>query len=132
MAGFATARYAKLVARASPVVIKTEEDYDRLLLQTSKLIEKCDARCPEEDELLVLLAYLIEGFENKNFTLNASTPLSVLQSLMEARDLHPRDLWSLFGSRGITSEVLHGKRGISKTQAKKLAEFFHVSADLFI
>ncbi len=82
--------------------------------------------------MLVLLAYLIEGFENKNFTLNASTPLSVLQSLMEARDLHPRDLWSLFGSRGITSEVLHGKRGISKTQAKKLAEFFHVSADLFI
>jgi len=30
------------------------------------------------------------------------------------------------------SEVFHGKRSISKTQAKKLAAFFHVSADLFI
>jgi len=29
-------------------------------------------------------------------------------------------------------EVFHGKRSISKTQAKKLAAFFHVSADLFI
>ena len=131
MAGFAT-RYAKLVARALPVVIKTEEAYDRLFLETNKLIEKGNARCPEEDELLALLAYLIEDFENKNYEIDASTPLSVLQSLMEARDLHPKDLWSLFGSRGITSEVLHGKRGISKTQAKKLAEFFHVSAGLFI
>jgi hypothetical protein len=31
-----------------------------------------------------------------------------------------------------TSEVFHGKRSISKTQAKKLARFFHVSAELFI
>jgi HTH-type transcriptional regulator/antitoxin HigA len=51
---------------------------------------------------------------------------------MEARNLAQKDLWKTFGSKGITSEVFHGKRAISKAQAKKLADFFHVSAELFI
>jgi HTH-type transcriptional regulator / antitoxin HigA len=51
---------------------------------------------------------------------------------MEARSLTQKDLWKTFGSEGITSEVFHGKRSISKVQARKLADFFHVSADLFI
>ncbi len=41
-------------------------------------------------------------------------------------------MWKLFGSKGITSEVANGKRSISKAQAKKLAAFFHVSAELFL
>jgi antitoxin component HigA of HigAB toxin-antitoxin module len=36
------------------------------------------------------------------------------------------------GSRGIASEVVSGKRAISKAQAKKLAALFHVPADLFL
>jgi len=51
---------------------------------------------------------------------------------MEARNLTQKDLWKVFGSKGITSEVFHGKRAISKTHAKRLASFFDVSADLFI
>jgi HTH-type transcriptional regulator/antitoxin HigA len=51
---------------------------------------------------------------------------------MAARNLTQKDLWKIFGSKGITSEVFHGRRSISKTQAKKLAAFFHVSVDLFI
>jgi hypothetical protein len=42
---------------------------------------------------------------------------------LEARSLTQKDLWKLFGSKGITSEVFHAKRAISKTQAKKRAAF---------
>jgi antitoxin component HigA of HigAB toxin-antitoxin module len=38
----------------------------------------------------------------------------------------------VLGTRGRVSEVLSGKRSISKEQAKKLAALFKVSADLFI
>jgi HTH-type transcriptional regulator/antitoxin HigA len=55
-----------------------------------------------------------------------------LQHLMAARNLTQKDLWKLFGSKGITSEVFHGQRAISKAQAKKLAAFFHVGVELFI
>jgi HTH-type transcriptional regulator / antitoxin HigA len=37
----------------------------------------------------------------------------------------------VFGSQGIVSEVLSGKRSISKAQAKALGEFFKVSPTLF-
>ena len=43
-----------------------------------------------------------------------------------------KDLLPLFGTRGRVSEVLSGKRSISKEQAKKLASLFKVTADLFI
>jgi HTH-type transcriptional regulator/antitoxin HigA len=51
---------------------------------------------------------------------------------MAAHDVKPTHLWEVFGSKGVASEVLNGKRGISKTRAKALANYFHVSADLFI
>jgi HTH-type transcriptional regulator/antitoxin HigA len=75
---------------------------------------------------------LIEDFEDQHYQLNASTPQGILRGLMEARGIKPRDLWSVFGSKGVTSEVLSGKRSISKSQAKALGEFFHVSPELFI
>ena len=51
---------------------------------------------------------------------------------MQEHGLRQRDLLDVFGSRGIASEVVSGKRAISKAQAKKLAALFHVSADLFL
>jgi len=38
----------------------------------------------------------------------------------------------VLGTRGRVSEVLSGKRSISKEQAKRLASVFRVTADLFI
>ena len=51
---------------------------------------------------------------------------------MAARGLKQGDLAPLLGSKGRVSEVINGKRSISKAQAKTLADFFHVSAELFI
>jgi antitoxin component HigA of HigAB toxin-antitoxin module len=42
------------------------------------------------------------------------------------------DIAPLLGGSGHTSEILGGKRSISKAGAKKLAEFFDLAASLFI
>ena len=42
------------------------------------------------------------------------------------------DIVHLFGSSGRASEAINGMRPISKIQAKALAEFFHVTTDLFL
>lgn len=115
-----------------PVAIETEEENERMLAVVEKLMDKGEDISAEEEALLRLLVTLIQDFEEKYYHPQDATPLEVLHHLMEARELKPRDLWELFGSKGITSEVLNGKRSISKTQARKLADFFHVSADLFI
>jgi hypothetical protein len=50
---------------------------------------------------------------------------------MEQRALRPADLTPIFGARSIASLVLNGKRQLSKTHIRKLAEFFHVSPAVF-
>ena len=112
-------------------MIRTEEENERLIEELAKLDDREDLS-PEEDELAELLAALIEEYEGRRYPMGAVSPHAMLQHLMESRGLTHKDVWRLFGSKGVASEVLNGKRSISKAQAKKLAEFFHVTPDLFI
>ena len=125
-------KYSRLLAKALPTVIETEEDNDRALALVARLIAKGDKLSPEEGELLKLLGKLIADFEEKFYQPEDAAPHEVLQELMDARGVKQSDLWELFGSKGRASEALSGKRAISKSQAKALADYFHVSADLFI
>ncbi len=126
------ARYKRLLSRTMPVVIESEQENERMLTVVEKLMSKGENMSPEEEKLLKLFARLIEDFEQRYYHPKEAEPLEVLQHLMEARSVKPTHLWEVFGSKGIASEVLNGKRGISKTQARALANYFHVSADLFI
>jgi HTH-type transcriptional regulator / antitoxin HigA len=125
-------RYKRLLSRAMPVLIETEQDNERLLAVVEKIIDRGDKTTPEEEKLLKLLVRLIEDFEERYYRIKEATPLEVLRHLMEVRGVKQSQLWEVFGSKGIASEVLSGKRGISKTHAKALASYFHVSANLFI
>ena len=126
------ARYRRLLSRTMPVVIETEEENARMLSIVEKLMQKGENLSPEEEKLLKLLARLIEDFEQRFYHPREAEPLEVLHHLMEARGVRPSQLWEVFGSKGIASEVLNGKRAISKTHARALATYFHVSADLFV
>ena len=53
------ARYKRLLSRAMPVVIETEEENERLLAFAEKLMEKGEAMSAEEEALLRLLSTLI-------------------------------------------------------------------------
>lgn len=131
-AGLDEGRYAILLSSALPKVIETEEENERLLTEVEGLTEKGVNRSPEEEQLLKLLIALIERFEDEHYPLEATSPQETLQELMEARGLKQSDLWELFGSKGIASEVINGKRSISKAQAKALGKFFHVSPVMFL
>lgn len=129
---FNSRQYKRLLTEVMPVPVETEEDNERMLAAAGRLMEKGENLSAEEEALLRLLATLIEDFETKFYQPEDATPLEVLRHLMEERGLRQSDLWELFGSKGVASEVLNGKRGISKAQAKKLADYFHVPVSLFI
>ena len=59
-------------------------------------------------------------------------PRKLVKSLLEQRALKQRDLIPILGASGTVSDILSGKRSISKSQAKKLARFFRISAEYFI
>ena len=127
-------KYGKLLAETLPAIIETEEENERALEIVNRLMKKGEENLsPEETSLFRRLVRLIEDFEESAYPPGEnSTPLSVLKFLMEQQNLKQTDLLEIFGSKGIASEVINGKRAISKTHARKLAESFKVSTDLFV
>jgi HTH-type transcriptional regulator/antitoxin HigA len=124
-------QYTRLLTGFSPVAIENNAEHVRALRAAAALIERQD-RSSAETLLLKLLAVLIENYEQKHYSMGEVSPLDALQELMRSREMKAKDLWPLFGSKGIASDVLNGKRGISKEAAKKLGEVFHVSPAVFI
>ncbi len=125
-------KYAALLANALPAVVKTEEENERLLALAEQLIDKGERRTPEEDQLFELVTKLIEDFEEEHYPIPDAPPHRILRFLMEQNDLRQSDLLPIFGSRGYVSDVVNGKRAISKAHAKALGDLFHVSPEVFI
>ncbi|HKF58555.1 MAG TPA: helix-turn-helix domain-containing protein [Blastocatellia bacterium] len=126
-------KYGQLLARALPRVIRTERENELMLAKVWDLMKKGEEKLTAEElELLEVMSTLIERFEEEHHPIPDSPPDQVLKTLMEDRGLKQKDLLPIFGSSGTVSEVVNGKRSISKAQAKKLSEFFHVSAEVFI
>ena len=118
-------------ARFAPVVIETEAENERALKAVASLMNK-PGRTIAETRLLKLLAVLVENFEQARYSLGEAEPVETLRELMLARETQPRYLWPVIGSRGTTSEILNGKRGISRELARKLAVHFGVKAACFL
>jgi len=126
-------RYGRLLTKILPKVIETNTEFDRYVLQMEALDRKAAARglSPEEETLLALLERLVRDYDEK-IELPETPPHKMVQFLMQHRGLRQADLVPILGSRAQVSDLLNARRGISKAQAKKLAAFFGISAELFI
>jgi HTH-type transcriptional regulator / antitoxin HigA len=124
--------YSSLLVEYQPKAIATQEEYNQALNSIDRLMELGEELSPEESLLLETLAILVEAYEDSQLPLEASSPQEVLLHLMEVRELKQIDLVDVIGSKGIVSEIVNGKRSISKAQAKALGDFFNVSPALFI
>ena len=122
--------YGRLLQQALPKIIESDEENERLIVELERL-DALPRMTPEQHALAELLTLLIQQFERR-YDLPGIAPLEALQSLIEDRGLRQRDLLNVFGSSSVASDVLRGKREISKQHARRLAEFFHVPVSLFI
>jgi HTH-type transcriptional regulator / antitoxin HigA len=110
--------------------IETEAENEAAILLAESLEHR--QRNPEEEALLELLIILIEKFEEISYPLPNTEPNKILLHLMESQNMKQEALVGVIGSRGVVSEIVNGKRSISKAQAKVLGELLHVSPSLFI
>ena len=123
--------YADLLGNALPHVIHTEAENERCMAVLEPILRKAD-RTAEENRLAELLTYLIEEFEDREYDLpRKAGPIEILRHLMDANDLRQADLLDVFGTASVISEVLKGKRELSKTHIAKLSERFRISPALF-
>ena len=126
--------YAKLLAKSLPRPIHSAAEHARLTKMLLRLDERDerDELSPEEEALAEVLTLLIEDYEEKYHPLPRVSPTESLNALMGERGLKHKDIWPVLGNKGAATEVLSGRRSISKAQARRLAEFFRVPVELFI
>jgi HTH-type transcriptional regulator/antitoxin HigA len=123
--------YAQLVAESLPIPPRTERENDRLIKRLSALAEREDLS-PEEAALAELLAIVIEDFEQKHYALPAVEPYKALKALMQDRGLRHKDIWPVVGNKGLTTEILNGRRKIGVALARRLATHLQVPVEMFV
>jgi len=124
--------YGKLLAAELPQPIRNERQFDRMVARLEELDFAKRERTPEEKALREILAALIEVYDEEHHHIPDQPPHEVVKHLMEQRGLRQADLVPLLGSRAQVSDLVNGKRGISKAHVKALAEYFAVSPELFL
>jgi HTH-type transcriptional regulator/antitoxin HigA len=113
--------------------IKTEAQHDFALQWMEKLmIDVPDASNHPLSGLLDTLAERIHVYEEQHYPMATKPdPIGMLSFLMEQHGLKQKDLIDVFGSQGIISEVLNGKRQLNKRHIELLSQRFHVSPEVF-
>jgi HTH-type transcriptional regulator/antitoxin HigA len=106
-------KYLQLLTSIAPKKIESEEQYDEYLLLVEPLLF-ADSRTPEDEMVAHILTLLIEEYEEKHYPFPKLEGLELLKGFMELHDLKQKDLVGIIGSRGVVSEVINGKREITK------------------
>ena len=116
--------YARLLSRLLPQPIRTDEELDRMTAELLRLdeLEELGTASPAERKLAELLTVLMERYEDEHYPITPDAPPHErLAACMEHRGLSQSDIAKIIGSRSLASEILSGKREISKAAVKKLA-----------
>ncbi|MGB7160798.1 MAG: hypothetical protein WBD40_22225 [Tepidisphaeraceae bacterium] len=125
--------YLKLVRRFPLRPLRTVRDYD----EASKVLDElvlCDDLSRGEADYLDALTRFVEDYDDAHHPLSEfqATPLEVLRHLVEHSDMTTTDLGRVIGSKGVASEILRGKRELSKTHIKLLSAHFKISPAILL
>jgi HTH-type transcriptional regulator / antitoxin HigA len=123
--------YSQLVAEVTPKVIETEDEYEQFLAVAERLTFKQE-QTPEESALYDLVTMLVETYEAQHYEIEESSPVEVLEHIIESSGIDVDDLVDIFGSEETLDRVLAGRELITTSQAKALAARFKLSPQIFL
>ena len=122
--------YAQTLVDFQPRPIRDDIENERATAMLEKLAALANPT-PEQEAVAEILVTLVEAYEER-YRLAPASPLEILLELMAANDCEQKDIAAVIGSKGVASEVLRGRRPISKGIAQKLAARFQVPYTLFL
>ena len=127
-------RYLDLVRQFPLRPIRTKREY----AAASKVMEKLVVRGEDdlntdERDYLDVLTDLVEAFDDEHVPdADDGTPLERLKTLLEESSTTTADLGRLLGNSGLASQILLGRRQLSKTHIRILSRHFKLDADYFL
>jgi HTH-type transcriptional regulator/antitoxin HigA len=111
--------------------IRNEDDYRQMVALANELADQLREEDGPLDDLFDLVTDLIEVWESHHVDIPKAEPREVLRYLLEAHDLKQKDLADI-ASPTIISDILSGRRAISKNVAKALAARFGTDMSAFM
>jgi HTH-type transcriptional regulator/antitoxin HigA len=124
-------RYLELVRLFPLRPIRTEDELDAATAVIHMLIDQ-DELSPPEDDYLDVLSDLVEAYEEVHYPMNPAPDADMLQFLLEAKGVTQTQAAKGAGiAESTISEVLSGKRKLTRGQIGKLARYFHVGPGVF-
>lgn len=124
--------WASLQTQLPITPIRNELDYQQMVRLANSLADHLNGS--EEDPLSNLFAIvtdLIERWEEQHVEIPKAEPREVLRHLLETHGLKQKDLMGI-ASPTVVSDILAGRRAISKKVAKALAVRFHTDVSAFL
>ena len=112
--------------------IKTEADYDWALAEIERYFDAEPEPGTPESQRFDVLASLIEHYEGRVWPIDLPDPVEAIRHRMEQGGLTQADLALVLGSRPRASEVLSRRRALTKEQAFKLHQAWHIPAEVLI
>jgi HTH-type transcriptional regulator / antitoxin HigA len=112
--------------------IRTEEDYQQMVRLANSLSDQLNGNADNPlADLFAIVTDLVESWEIQHVTVPAAEPREVLRHLLETHGLKQKDLIGI-ASPTVVSDILAGRRAISKKVAKALAQRFHTDVSVFL
>lgn len=111
-------------------IIKTEEEYEAMLLRLEELMD-AEPGSPEEEEL-ELIGLVVEKYEEEHYSIGMPHSIEAIKYFMDQNGLSNADMVPYFGQISKVSEVLNGKRELSKAMIRKLVEGLRIPAELLL
>jgi HTH-type transcriptional regulator/antitoxin HigA len=112
-------------------IIKSRQQYNEYCNSLEQLLENNDNGKNSNDEI-ELLTLLIEKWDSEHSTFNEVDPIELLHSFMRDHNLKARDLVRILGvSKGLVSDILNYKKGLSKDIIRILSGYFKVTQEAF-
>lgn len=124
--------YRSLLLDYLPRPIRSRAAYGRALRQVEELMSRPHLG-RAQSEMVELLSTLVEQYESAEHPTPDAEPVEILRHLIEARGVTRAALAREAGiPRSVLTNVLAGRRAISKANAARLAKYFGVSVSVFI
>lgn len=108
---------------------------DRALASAQRMIDALLKRPLDagEEEYLDSLSDLVAQYEADRFEISNTSDADLLRFLMENKEVTQQEVSARTGiAKSTLSEILSGKRAISKRHIPKLAAYFHVGPGVFV
>ena len=126
--------YDSLLLQYKPRPIRNDREYRRVLRHVEELIGRYGPTPPQaEGELIAVLSTLIESYEVELEPRRKPTPAETLEHLIESKEVTRAEVARATGiPRSTITNVLSGRREISKENVTRLATYFRVAPSVFL